>query len=64
MDAITTRADALKSGQRHYFTGKPCLAGHIARRDSVSGHCCVCKLLRQNQARQAARRQLKTSEAP
>lgn len=59
MDAVTTRADALKSGARHYFTGKPCVAGHTARRDTVSGYCCVCRLLRQNEMRAKARKQLK-----
>lgn len=64
MDEISTRAQALKSGQRHYFTGKPCAAGHTARRDTVSGYCCVCRLMRQNQARSAARRHLNSGEAP
>lgn len=64
MDKVTTRAQALKNGQRHYFTGKPCAAGHTARRDTVSGYCCVCRLQRQNEARTAARQQLKKGEAP
>lgn len=58
MDKVTTRAQALKSGQRQYFTGKPCVAGHLARRDTVSGYCCACNQLRQRKERAKARQQL------
>jgi hypothetical protein len=58
MDKVTTRAQALKDGQRHYYTGKPCVAGHLGRRDTVSGYCCVCNLQRQRDERARARQKL------
>lgn len=41
MDAIS-RADALNSKFRHYFTGQPCLRGHVARRYVTNGACVDC----------------------
>lgn len=39
---IMTRAEARKSGQNKYFTGKPCKNGHIAERYTASGTCQDC----------------------
>jgi 5-methylcytosine-specific restriction endonuclease McrA len=41
-DAIVTRADAKAQGLKWYFTGKPCLRGHIARRNVTNMTCFVC----------------------
>ena len=37
---------ALENGDKYYFTGKPCKYGHIAKRDTASGHCVTCELNR------------------
>lgn len=37
-----TWAEARKLGLKHYFTGKPCGAGHIAKRKVSSRNCAVC----------------------
>lgn len=38
---LITRAEAIASGLRRYFTGKPCKSGHIAER-LLSKKCVVC----------------------
>lgn len=39
---IISRDDAIILGGRHYFTGRPCLRGHIALRYVGSKNCCQC----------------------
>lgn len=39
---IVARKDAKESGQRFYFTGKPCARGHVAKRYVVSSVCVDC----------------------
>lgn len=39
MDYPKTRAEAKATGATHYFTGKPCVRGHIAPRKTKG--CCV-----------------------
>lgn len=38
----TTRAEAKAVGAQHYFTGKPCKRGHIAKRVASTSNCCEC----------------------
>jgi len=38
-----TRKEALKLGQRLFFTGKPCKNGHIAERITTTYRCVDCK---------------------
>ena len=38
----TTRADAKRAGLTRYFTGQPCINGHICVRHTQSGHCLQC----------------------
>lgn len=40
---IISRAEALKQKLKKYFTGKPCIHGHIAER-WIDGHCTVCHI--------------------
>jgi hypothetical protein len=40
------RAEAAAKGNTTYFTGKPCIWGHIAKRYTVSGECYDCKKMR------------------
>lgn len=42
MDEIISRKDALLNGLSFYFTGKPCIKGHIVDRYVVSGNCTQC----------------------
>jgi 5-methylcytosine-specific restriction endonuclease McrA len=39
---IIARADARAQELTHYYTGKPCISGHSARRFVSSGHCTEC----------------------
>ena len=41
MNYPTNRADAKSQGATHYFTGKPCIRGHIALRKTKGG-CLEC----------------------
>jgi 5-methylcytosine-specific restriction endonuclease McrA len=41
MDYPTNRADAKKTGNKYYFTGKPCVRGHVALR-KTKGACVEC----------------------
>ena len=41
MEHPKTRADAKSTGATHYFTGEPCVRGHIALR-KVKGSCIDC----------------------
>ena len=41
MEYPTTRAEAKATGATHYFTGKPCIRGHIAPR-KTKGSCVEC----------------------
>jgi hypothetical protein len=39
---LMTRIEARAAGSRHYFTGEPCLHGHIARRFVSNKACMIC----------------------
>jgi len=41
MDHPSTRAEAKKTGNKYYFTGQPCVRGHIALR-KTKGTCVEC----------------------
>jgi len=41
MDYPTNRADAKTQGSTHYFTGKPCVRGHVVLR-ATKGGCVDC----------------------
>ena len=61
MEYPTNRADAQKTGNKYYFTGKPCVRGHIALR-KTKGSCVEC--MKEDWAIDNARRaQLPKSEA-
>lgn len=48
---IITRAQAKAAGLKRYFSGEPCVNGHVAERNVSDKHCMAC-----NRARDAARR--------
>lgn len=37
-----TRADAQAKGLKRFFTGEPCMRGHIAERQTTNGRCFEC----------------------
>lgn len=39
---IISKNDAIAAGLKHYFTGKPCKRGHIAKRAVIDRGCVVC----------------------
>ena len=41
--SIISRKRAIAEGLSHYFTGKPCKAGHIGPRSATTGACVACK---------------------
>lgn len=41
---VLSRSEAIAKGQTHYFTGKPCKHGHIARRTVLKSTCTLCAL--------------------
>lgn len=41
-----TRMEAIKAAKEVYFTGKPCIHGHIVNRYTSTGHCIECLRLR------------------
>jgi hypothetical protein len=42
MIKIITRADALSKGLKRYFTGQPCVRGHVAERYVTAKTCLEC----------------------
>lgn len=60
----TSRSEALRTGDTTYFTGKPCMNGHVARRKVNNSGCTACasadqKKYRQREDVREARRALK-----
>ena len=47
---ITTRKQAIEARQKHYFTGRPCMYGHVEKRYVSGGACAKCRLLAQRKA--------------
>lgn len=45
ISAFISRQEAKDRGLKHYFTGKPCISGHIDIRDVVSAKCRTCRLM-------------------
>jgi 5-methylcytosine-specific restriction endonuclease McrA len=41
-DLPRTRKEARKAGLKHYFTGMPCIKGHVAKRFATSAGCEEC----------------------
>jgi hypothetical protein len=43
---IVTYGQARREGRLRYFTGKPCLRGHVAERYAGTGTCVECHAFR------------------
>jgi len=46
-----TRKKAIKSGEMYYYTGKPCIVGHVSKRTTVDGSCYQCRIENQKKHR-------------
>ena len=44
MPKLLSREEAIRRGLTRYFTGKPCVHGHIADRHVCNSVCAVCRL--------------------
>jgi hypothetical protein len=51
---VVSRKEAQAAGLRHYFTGVPCVNGHVERRLTVQRHCLGCARDRQAAKREEA----------
>jgi hypothetical protein len=49
---IISRADAKARGLKRYFTGKPCIEGHVSERATSNGTCCQCSCIRTQKERE------------
>lgn len=52
-ETVISRADARAAGQTWYFTGKPCVHGHVTRRYVCNSTCCECTIQKLNSWREA-----------
>jgi aspartyl-tRNA synthetase len=43
----TSKQEAIQGGMKHYYTGKPCVRGHLAMRRVSSMDCVECSKIRQ-----------------
>jgi hypothetical protein len=48
---ITSRATAKLLGLKRYFTGEPCIYGHVSERRTHNGVCIACEALPKNRQR-------------
>jgi hypothetical protein len=37
-----SRQEALEKGEKSFFTGRPCIRGHVAKRSTENGSCYAC----------------------
>ena len=40
---VISRSEAKASGLQHYYTGRPCILGHLDKRYTASGRCAECE---------------------
>ena len=52
------RSEAIARSQRRYTTGRPCVNGHLAERDTLSGACVLCMRANTQRARERIREKL------
>lgn len=52
MPRNAAKAEAIATGLKHYFTGRPCKRGHIALRPVKTGMCSVCSAENSQQYRE------------
>lgn len=52
MPASAERAVAKKNGEKTFFTGRPCMYGHVSHRYTAGGSCATCVGIRQKEVPQ------------
>ena len=52
------RKEAIDRGKRRYITGRACINGHLAARDTLSGACLLCVRDSTRRARERVRAKL------
>lgn len=60
---IISRKEAIEKGLKRYFTGKPCIHGHIDQRFTASSACLTCRLAETRNNIKAAK-ELKITKLP
>lgn len=63
MSEMVEHADAVERGLPRYFTGKPCLRGHIAERSTKNRECIACANERSARDPNKAERTRRSSQA-
>lgn len=63
MQLPNRRKDALAQGISHYFTGFPCLRGHVAKRLTSDGRCIECGREKLRRPEEVKKRNLKAATA-
>lgn len=48
---IITRAQAIEQGLVNYYTGVPCIHGHLSKRRTINGLCLKCDYERAKEKR-------------
>ena len=59
---IMTRKEAKEAGLPRFFSGKPCLRGHLTERHTSSNQCVECARLLGSETRKAVHRVAKHNE--
>ena len=58
-----SRLDAARQGERKYYTGKPCINGHLSQRYTTCGSCIQCTYLNTAKKTQLIRDMIKKADA-
>lgn len=53
---ILNRKNAVLAGSKRYYTGKPCIQGHVAERFTTTGGCVECNSMRAKAFQSTARK--------
>lgn len=56
---VISQADAAAAGKVRFYTGKPCLRGHMAERSVHNGQCIECLRIHSREHRGRVRETLK-----
>lgn len=56
-----TRKEAILAKEKWYYTGKPCLKGHLSRRLTIDGSCQECREVNQKSERAIIKSYLSTN---
>jgi hypothetical protein len=63
-DYPATQDMAARLGYRRYYTGRPCVRGHLGLRYTMTGGCCQCNAEASKRKRDEIRKLLGTAAQP